>query len=69
MNSNENQIRNSNGSFICEAFYEDGIWVVAIKKKTVYTYILLYGNGSIRIINEDDGEPIKDVHHLTSTIE
>lgn len=69
MNSNERQIRNSNGNFICEVFYEDGIWVVAIKKKTVYTYILLYTNGSNRIINEDDGGPVKDVHHLTSTIE
>lgn len=69
MNSNKNQIRNSNGNFICEVFYEDGIWVVAIKKKTVYTYILLYGNGSIRIINEDDGGLIKDVHHLTPTNE
>lgn len=69
MNNNKNQIRNSDGSFICEVFYEDDIWVVAIKKKTVYTYILLYDNGSIRIINEDDGEPIKDVHHMTSTIE
>lgn len=59
MYSNNGQIRNSKGSFICEAFYDEDAWVVAIKKKTVYTYIKLYNNGSIRITNENASKLLK----------
>lgn len=62
-----NRIRNSKGSFVCETFYDDGIWVVAIKKKAVYSYILLYKNGSFSIVNKDDGEPINSILHTKST--
>ena len=63
MDNAKKQIRNSSGSFICETFYEDGVWVVAIKKKNLYTYILLYDNGSTRIINVE--EPLDDTTLLT----
>lgn len=45
------QIRNSNGSLICDASFSDGIWTVTIKRKGIYTILDLYQNGDITVEN------------------
>ena len=59
MQTKNQKIRNARGSLVCEVFYDGDCWVIGIKKKGVYTFITLYDNGSIRIINDDDNNSVK----------
>ena len=62
-----NQIRNSKGKLICEIFHDNEAWVVAIKKKDVYSFIVLNKDGSHKIVNENDNDPINSILRLKLT--
>ena len=51
MSEATNKIRNSNGSLICDAVYDEGVWTVTVKRKEIYTFITLYSDGNIRVEN------------------
>lgn len=44
-------IRNANGSLVCDVVYDNGVWTVTVKRKGIYTFITLYGDGDIRVEN------------------
>ncbi len=51
MSEATNKIRNSNGSLICDVVYDEGVWIVTVKRKEIYTFITLYSDGNIRVEN------------------
>ena len=56
MNEGRQQVRNSNGSLICDLLYADGSWNVTIKRKECLTIINLMPDGSVYIEDAPPGE-------------
>ena len=63
MKSTSGEIRNSQGSLICDAVYDDGVWTVTVKRKGIYTFITLYSDGGIRVENVSGNEVVSDTEY------
>ena len=56
MQEGKQQVRNGNGSLICDLLYADGSWNVTIKRKECFTTISLMPDGSVYIEDAPPGE-------------
>lgn len=63
MTNNSEDIRNSNGSLICNVDFDDGLWTIAVKKKDVYTFIKLYKNGDMSVENYSANNRLKELEY------
>lgn len=66
MDTKNSEIRNSNGSLICDCVYDEGVWTVTVKRKGVYTFISLHGDGSIHVENICGSSSISEAEYAFS---
>lgn len=66
MTTEKEQVRNSNGSLICDVVYDGGIWTVTVKKKDIYTFLTLYGDGNLRVENFKGVDPVKETQYCVA---